>query len=348
MQIKVALLAARHWKKLVMAVAILFMVVFMFFFSLQQEEQQGGNFSGDGTGGQAKVTALVLRYEPLVAQYAAKYGVGQYTQLLLAKIMQESGGRLPDVMQSSESIGLPRNAIQDPERSIDVGVKYFAGVMKKAGGDVKLALQSYNFGMGFIDYAKARGGYSKEVAQQFSNMMAAKMGWSRYGDINYVDNVLRYYTNGQFNAGTVSAMGNNAVNAKGLIRPLNTKITSPFGMRIHPLTGIATMHKGVDFSCNRQNIPIYIVKNGTVTKAGWENPANHGQGYGQRVYVDHGGGFVTVYAHLQRIDVKVGQKVSQNQSVGLCGATGGSKGIHLHFETQVNGARLNPMNYLGG
>ncbi|CAK6480981.1 hypothetical protein BFRIPA_00035 (plasmid) [Peribacillus frigoritolerans] len=63
-----------------------------------------------------------------------------------------------DVMQSSESIGLPPGAITDPEYSIQVGVKHFAEVMKQAKGDVNLALQSYNFGDGFIGYALERGG----------------------------------------------------------------------------------------------------------------------------------------------------------------------------------------------
>ncbi|WP_051330944.1 NlpC/P60 family protein [Aneurinibacillus terranovensis] len=65
--------------------------------------------------------------------------------------------------------------------------------LKKAGGDIKLALQSYNFGPGFIDYAKARGGYSKEVAIEFSHMEASRLGWSSYGDVDYVDHVLQYY-----------------------------------------------------------------------------------------------------------------------------------------------------------
>lgn len=148
---------------------------------------------GEGAGGTAQVTPQVLRYEPLVRKYAEKYGVEDYVGILLAKMMQESGGRLPDVMQSSESIGLPRNTISDPELSIDVGVRYFASVIKKANGDIKLGLQSYNFGTGFIDWANARGGYSKENVIAFSNMMAAKLGWDRYGDIHYVDHVLRYY-----------------------------------------------------------------------------------------------------------------------------------------------------------
>lgn len=196
MYAKAAIIAAKNWKPLVLAGACVGIVFFTIFFGYQQEEDiGGGGFSGGG-GGTATVTAQVRQYEPLVKAAAEKYGVPQYTELLLAKMMQESGGRVPDVMQSSESIGLPPNTITDPAVSIDVGVKYFASVLKKAGGDIPLTLQSYNFGGGFIDYCKTRGGYSKENAKNFSAMMAAKMGWSRYGDVEYVDHIMRYYKGG--------------------------------------------------------------------------------------------------------------------------------------------------------
>ncbi|MBZ5752754.1 bifunctional lytic transglycosylase/C40 family peptidase [Metabacillus rhizolycopersici] len=161
--------------------------------SLGGENQFESGMSTEGAGGTAQVSAEVLRYESLIRKYAEDNGVGEYVGLLMALIQQESGGRHLDVMQSSESIGLPAGAIMDPEYSIQIGVKYFAEVMKQAKGDIHLALQAYNFGNGFIGYAIERGGYSKEVAIQFSQMMASKLGWSRYGDVEYVDHVLRYY-----------------------------------------------------------------------------------------------------------------------------------------------------------
>ncbi|WP_191567525.1 bifunctional lytic transglycosylase/C40 family peptidase [Metabacillus idriensis] len=164
--------------------------------SLGGENQFESGLSGEESGGKAKVSREVLRYEPFIQKYAEEYGVGEYVGLIKALIQQESGGRHLDVMQSSESIGLPPGAITDPEYSIKIGVKYFAEVMKQAKGDLHLALQSYNFGNGFIGYALERGGYSKEAVNQFSQMMAAKMGWSRYGDVNYVEHVLRYYDEG--------------------------------------------------------------------------------------------------------------------------------------------------------
>lgn len=136
----------------------------------------------------------VLAFEPLVRKYAEKYGVEDHISLILALIQQESGGRVLDVMQSSESAGLPPNTFTNPEDSIEQGIKYFARMLSKSKDDIKLALQSYNFGEKFISYALSRGGYSKENAISFSKMMAELQGWDRYGDINYVDNVLRYAT----------------------------------------------------------------------------------------------------------------------------------------------------------
>lgn len=192
MEIKLALFAVKNWKQLIIALVLMFTMIFMLFFGSSDE-----NISEYGGGGGVAVVAPeVMRYEPFVRAAAKKYGIESYVPVLLAKMMQESGGRLPDVMQSSESIGLPPNSITDPAISIDVGVRYFAGIIKQCKGDVKLALQSYNFGGGFIGYAIKKGGYSKAVAAEFSHMMAKEMGWDRYGDINYVENVLRYVQGG--------------------------------------------------------------------------------------------------------------------------------------------------------
>lgn len=167
-------------------------------FELEQQEIARNNLSllmgGEGRGGygSAQVAETVLVYEPLVRRYAAENGIEDYVYVILALIMQESGGRYLDVMQASESLGLPPNTITDPEYSIQIGVSYFAGRLRNAGFDLKLALQAYNFGNAFIPYALDRGGYSKENTIAFSEMMARRMGWVRYGDVNYVDNVLRY------------------------------------------------------------------------------------------------------------------------------------------------------------
>nr|WP_250541149.1 lysozyme family protein [Bacillus subtilis] len=88
----------------------------------------------------------VERFRVVFEKYARQEGVFDQVNIIMALTIQESGGRSLDIMQSSESIGLPPNSITDPERSIEVGIKHFKKVFKQAGGDVRLTLQAYNFG----------------------------------------------------------------------------------------------------------------------------------------------------------------------------------------------------------
>ncbi|WCK54872.1 lysozyme family protein [Aneurinibacillus sp. Ricciae_BoGa-3] len=162
-------------------------VVLLFLAALQKP-----NFLNNEQG-KATINAAVLRYQPVLHKFAVKYGVSSYEQFLLAQMMQESGGQGGDPMQASESLGLPPNTITNPEQSIETGVRHFATVLKLADGDLKLATQSYNFGIGFIQYAKDHGGYSKQNAVAFSQIMAKKYSWKTYGDIDYVEHVFRYY-----------------------------------------------------------------------------------------------------------------------------------------------------------
>jgi hypothetical protein len=333
--VQVGMFAARKWKELLIAFVVLFGIIFIIIFGSQQQDNMP--YMGDGTGGYANVSPLVRQYEPLVRQYATLYGIEGYTELLLAKMMQESGGRGGDPMQASESMGLPPNTINNPEMSIKQGVFYFSQVLKQAKGDIKITLQSYNFGGGFISYAYERGGYSKEVALSFSKMMAAKMGWTSYGDPNYVDNVLRYLS-----GGAVAT----EVNAFGFIKPVNAPMSSRFGFRMDPFTGAPDFHGGNDYGCQNKALPIFSTKPGVVEKAGWQNPSNHREGYGQRVYINHGNGLTTIYGHLSKIGVSVGQKVSGGQQIGSCGTTGSSTGMHLHFELVMNGTKVDPTPYV--
>lgn len=156
----------------------------------------------------ANVSDEVLRYRATVEQIAAKYGMTPYVELILAVMMQESGGRGLDVMQAAEG-GFNKkyphvpNGITDPEYSIECGIQELKYALDKAGctgptdlDRIKLALQGYNYGSGYIDWAMERdGGYTKANAIAYSDMMCARPNWpySRYGDKEYVDHVLRYY-----------------------------------------------------------------------------------------------------------------------------------------------------------
>lgn len=101
-------------------------------------------------------------------------------------------------------------------------------------------------------------------------------------------------------------------------------------------------HPGLDIS-NLGGGPIYASDSGTVTTAGW--PDNYG--YGNRIVLDHGNGYTTLYAHLSAIYVSVGQKVGKGVVIGQMGSTGRSTGTHLHIEIRKEGAALNPLGILG-
>lgn len=126
-----------------------------------------------------------------------------------------------------------------------------------------------------------------------------------------------------------------------MLKPTAGGIGSPYGYRIHPITGKRKMHTGVDIG-GAYGADIVAASSGTVIIAGY----NAG-GYGNYVVVDHGGGITTLYAHASVLCVSRGQKVSQGQVIAKVGSTGMSTGPHLHFEVLINGAHTNPMNYIG-
>lgn len=132
----------------------------------------------------------------------------------------------------------------------------------------------------------------------------------------------------------------------GFSRPLQTDITSPYGWRIHPVYKTPRLHGGMDFDCVTGD-PIPASKAGVVTHAAWQNANNPKEGLGIFVWVDHGGGMKSGYAHLSSLRVTVGQAVQAGQIVGACGTTGTSTGDHLHFEIYKNGVLTDPAPYLG-
>ncbi len=137
--------------------------------------------------------------------------------------------------------------------------------------------------------------------------------------------------------------GTEKVFSSGMIFPLKASgvyISSPYGMRTHPVTGEYKLHTGTDFSSGSINgKTVYAVKDGEVIYA-----QKH-KAYGNFVIIDHGKGVSSCYAHMQdgSMTVKVGDKVQQGQPIGKVGSTGYSNGPHLHFEVRIDGKTTNPM-----
>ena len=160
-------------------------------------------------GHAVNLTDSVLQYQDQVEQYCAEYDIAAFSQVVLAIMQQESAGTVPDVMQASESpfntwYANSPNSITDPDYSIRVGVETFAYCLDEANcssprdrNGLKLALQNYNYGNAYATWALDNyGGYSQTNAAEFSENMKARLGWSNYGDPEYVDHVLRYYKTG--------------------------------------------------------------------------------------------------------------------------------------------------------
>jgi murein DD-endopeptidase MepM/ murein hydrolase activator NlpD len=116
-------------------------------------------------------------------------------------------------------------------------------------------------------------------------------------------------------------------------------ISSGYGWRTDPFTGLYAQHMGIDFAA-QDGSDVLSVATGIVTDAGERS------GYGQLVEINHGNGYVTRYGHNEEILVKVGDKVNKGQRIALMGSTGRSTGPHVHFEVLYNGSVVNPEQYI--
>ena len=122
--------------------------------------------------------------------------------------------------------------------------------------------------------------------------------------------------------------------------PRSVRLLSGFGYRIHPIYKVRKMHAGIDFTAPR-GTPIQATGNGTVKRV-----EKRSTGYGYNVVIDHGFGYQTLYAHMSRIDVQVGEKVKRGQQIGAVGSTGTSTAPHCHYEVIYKGQKVNPINYV--
>lgn len=192
--------------------------------SSDNSDSEGTSISGTGTTndsvyktspeikalatGTGKISDAVNKYRSKVTEEAKKNGIENQVDTIMAMIMQESGGEpyalATDPMQSSEGQNLAPGAIKDPNKSIEYGVKEYADRLKDAGGNVALAIQSYNYGPGFIDYIKKNGNeLTMDKIQKFHEIMTAKEGYS-YGTVKHLEYVGRYLPKGSYAIGSES------------------------------------------------------------------------------------------------------------------------------------------------
>ncbi|MFR5557391.1 MAG: lysozyme family protein [Coprococcus sp.] len=212
---------------------ILFSMVLFFGVLISADsDDENSNFSSGITG--MNLSAEVLKHQPMVEKYAREYGISEYVNVLLAIIQVESGGTAEDVMQSSESLGLPPNSL-DTESSIKQGCKYFASLLSSCKNqgidDLNVAIQSYNYGGGYVGYVAGNGKkHTFNLAENFAReksggkkvtytnpiAVAKNGGWRYgYGNMFYVELVNQYLTVAHFDNATAQAIMNEALKYQG-------------------------------------------------------------------------------------------------------------------------------------
>ena len=151
--------------------------------------------------------------------------------------------------------------------------------------------------------------------------------------------IFRYSPTGRAEDAEYYTQGGAVMRKQLMKTPINgARISSPFGVRRHPISGYTKMHKGVDFAAPR-GTPVYAAGNGTIRQIGWNG------GYGNYIRIRHNNEYDTAYGHLNRFarNMKRGRRVKQGQVIAYVGSTGRSTGPHLHFEILKNGAQMNPV-----
>ena len=208
---------------------IICLLLFLFIVTADDEENSTSYFDFSGLN----LSEEVLKHQPTVEKYAKEYGISDYVNYLLAIMQVESGGTATDVMQSSESMGLPPNSLST-EESIKQGCKYFSELLKSAeakGCDIDTVVQAYNYGGGFIDYVAKHGKkYTFELAVSFAkdksggvkvtykNEISIKEngGWRyNYGNMFYVRLVNQYLAVPSFSDATAQAIFKEALKYQG-------------------------------------------------------------------------------------------------------------------------------------
>lgn len=169
---------------------------------------------------------------------------------------------------------------------------------------------------------------SEALQEELMQDIAAKE--KEYKNAKYNEELARMALQGQ----------NPPSNAKWVTPVSGYTISSPFGMRKHPILGTSKMHNGIDMAC-AQGTPIYATRTGTVTTASYQ-----AGGAGNYVSINHLDGFSSIYMHMTNYVVSAGQSVTQGQLIGYVGSTGLSTGPHLHFGISYAGTYVNPLAYI--
>ena len=229
-----------------------------------------------------------------------------------------------EIVENKNKILALRDTLLDIEENDDVIYRPFAEI-KPIPKDIREA------GFGGTDRYREFAGmeYSKEISEVFREFDKLKNRIdNQQKSFNEVEDLVQYID--EFYA------------SKPAIRPIATKdelyVSSHYGRRFHPIYKRWKMHHGIDYAANIGS-PVYATGKGIV------KAAYYASGYGKVIKIDHGFGYLSVYAHLNKYIVKKGDTISRGQLIGYVGNTGISTGPHLHYEIRKNNRTQNPLYF---
>lgn len=245
------------------------------------------------------------------------YSTAEVKREVVRQLAHFNGTIRSSLFESAQSQGVPASVLSEMIRAFSYDVDFQRGIQP---GD--------KFEVMFERLVDKTGRVVKEGEIVFASLTLSGVNMPIYRYVDTAGNADYYNPKGE------------SVRKALLMTPVDgAKITSGFGMRMHPILGYTKMHKGVDFAV-RVGTPVMAAGNGTIDYAG---PFG---AYGNYVRIKHDASHATAYAHLSRIaaGIKVGKHVGQGQTIAFSGATGRATGPHLHYEVLVGGAQVNPMS----
>ena len=233
----------------------------------------------------------------------------------IQNVAREVSNTQTQMQAELSSLSQAQTELQDSEAELEI---------KRTESDEllrSLAVQEEEFQLLLDDSEAKQDALMKEIAQKQKELSNAE----------YEEKLAKLALQGQ----------NPPSDATWIVPVSGYTITSPFGMRVHPVYKYQLMHNGIDMACP-QGTPIYATRAGTVTRAAYQ-----AGGAGYYVSINHGDGFGSIYMHMTNYVVSAGQKVAAGQLIGYVGSTGVSTGPHLHFGVSYAGTYVNPMAYIG-
>ena len=273
-----------------------------------KERMRAIYISGDMTGG-LEVILCSDGVEEFISNTVYLEAMAKYDQGLIDELVNDKQGyqdKKAQVEEHKKEIDAQKIELAKKKTELDAQQKEAEELMKQ----IKADEEAYKRKQAEIDLemAKARAALDALINQNTANSQNTE------------------YYGGSF----------------GWPTPGYKRITSPYGPRTYTLNGkkVSSYHRGIDIGAP-SGAKIAASNGGTVVTS-----AYNAGGYGNYVILDHGGGKMTVYGHMSKRMVSVGQSVTKGQQIGKVGSTGRSTGPHLHFEIRVNGTAVNPINYL--